>query len=113
VLEVLKEDLKKLGILFIILFGIFLVLFRKENFFINLRTIFAIFWIFVLPGFFISYMLNLNFAERTVIGCAISAAIIGISAYFLGLMGINLLYTFIILPLIMIGIGISLIIRKK
>ena len=109
----IKDDLKKLGVLFIILFGIFLVLFRKESFFVNLRTIFSIFWIFILPGFFISYILDLNFLERTVVGCAISAAITGIFAYFLGLVGINLLYTFIILPLIIIVVGIIMMVKKN
>jgi len=96
------QELKKLGILFVLIFIIFVVLFRKENFLVTLRTVLAIFYIFIIPGYFITLNMKLDFAERIVIGCAISAAIIGIVSYFLGLMGINLLYMFIFYPLIII-----------
>ncbi|MBW2996329.1 hypothetical protein KY332_03445 [Candidatus Woesearchaeota archaeon] len=65
-----------------------------------------------MPGFFITYSLKLKFLERIIIGGPISAAIVGILAYYLGLMGVDLLYSFILLPLIIVGIVVIMNLKK-
>jgi uncharacterized membrane protein len=49
---------------------------------------------------------NLEFIERFIIGIGISAAIIGIFSYYIGLIGLNLKYQSILLPLLLITLGI-------
>jgi len=46
---------------------------------------------------------KLDFAERIVVGSAMAAGIIAISSYYLGLVGFNLKYHGIVLPLLMLG----------
>ncbi|MCH8004060.1 MAG: hypothetical protein IH934_05520 [Nanoarchaeota archaeon] len=55
---------------------------------------------------------TLGFIERFIIGVALSAALIGIFSYYLGLLGLNINYQVIVLPLILILFGVIINIRK-
>lgn len=114
VFETLKKGLIKLGVLFIVFLVIFKILFFRENLIVVFRTVLSIFWMFVLPGYSIMLYWNekLDFVERLVIGIALSAAIIGISSYYIGLIGLNIKYHVIILPLTLIILGIIIISKK-
>ena len=114
VLNKVKKELGYMGIIFILFILIFKIIFFKENLTVIFRTIISIFWMFVLPGYFILFYWNekLGFTERLIIGIALSAAIIGIFSYYLGLIGLNIKFHTIILPLILILIGVFINFRE-
>jgi len=109
VFDHIKKELKYIGILFLLVLVIFKIAFFKEDLVVLLRNVLALLWLFALPGYFIMlyWKENLGFLERFIIGIALSAAIIGISSYYLGLTGLNIKYHAIILPLVLIFIGIG------
>ena len=109
-----RKELKYIGILFLIVLIIFKIAFFKEDTVVLLRNVLSLFWLFVLPGYFIMFYWKeqLGFVERFVIGVAITAAIIGISSYYLGLIGLNIKYHSVVLPLILIFIGVVINLRK-
>jgi len=109
------KELKYVGFLFIIAIIIFKIAFFKESFIILIRNVLSLFWLFVLPGYFLMlyWKEKLEFTERFVIGIVLSAAIIGIFSYYLGLIGLNIKYHTIVLPLILILIGVIINFRKS
>lgn len=109
------KELKYLGILFLLALIAFKIAFFRENSIVLLRSVVAIFWLFVIPGYFIMlYWKNkLDFVERAVIGIGVSAAIIGILSYYISLAGLNLRFHAILLPLIIIFIGVIINLRKS
>lgn len=111
----IKDEGKHLIYLFLIGIIIFKILFYKEGFLIILRTAFAFFWLFILPGFYLMYCWHkkLNFLERFIIGIPISTSVIGILSYYLGLIGLNINYHGFILPILFLLIDFLLIWRKK
>ena len=114
VFETIKKEMKYTGILFLLSVIIFKIAFYNENFIILLRNVLALFWLFVLPGYFIMLYWNekLEFVERFIAGIALSAAIIGILSYYIGLIGLNIKYHIFVLPLALILIGIAINLRK-
>ena len=113
--EFVKKESLYIGILFLIAVTIFKIAFYKENFIVLLKTVISLFWLFVLPGYFIMlyWKEKLDFVERAVIGIGIAAAITGIFSYYISLIGFNLKYHAIALPLLMILIGILVNSRKS
>ena len=109
------KELKYLGLLFILVLIIFKIAFFKENIAVLLRNVLSLFWLFAIPGYFIMlyWKEHLGFTERFVIGIAISAAIIGIFSYYLGLIGLNIKFHYILLPILLIIIGIFFNFSKK
>ena len=114
VFDLVKKELMHIGLLFVLMIILFKIAFFKENFIVLLRNVLSLFWLFVLPGYFIMFYWNekLNFMERFVIGIAVSAALIGISSYYLGLIGLNIKYHAVLLPSILILIGLAVNLRK-
>ncbi len=110
----LKQELSYLAILLVILIILFKILFYKAAFTTILRTIFSIFWLFILPGYAImSYWhAELSFLERLIIGAVLGIAIIGVIGYNLGLFGLTNIYNAIFLPLVTIAIAVIVIWRK-
>jgi len=108
------KELKYLGILFLLALIVFKIAFFKENLIVLFRTVFSLFWLFALPGYFIMlyWKEKLGFLERFVIGILMSAAIIGITSYYLGLWILSIKYHAIVLPLSLIAIGIAINMRK-
>ena len=109
--DLLKKELQYIGLLFLLALAIFKIAFFIEDFIVLLRNVLSLFWLFVLPGYFILlyWREKLEFIERFVIGIALSAGIIGISSYYLGLIGLNIKYHTFVLPLALILIGIAII----
>jgi len=95
-----NKEVKAILASFVILAILLKIVFYKETTIIVLKTVATISWLFVLPGYFISkiWQQDLNFTERLIICIPISAAIIGISSYYLGLLGLNLRIQSFILP---------------
>lgn len=110
----IKRELSNLGILFIIVFIIFKIIYYKDSFLTSLRFVASLYWMFVLSSYFIMlyWKEKLDLMERMIIGIALSAAVIGISSYYVGLMGLNIKYHGILLPSIMILIGLIINLRK-
>lgn len=110
-----KDESKYMGLLFLLALIIFKIIYFKESLIVLLRYVISLFWLFAAPGYFIMlyWRESLDFAERIIIGIALSAAIIGISSYYIGLMGLNIKYHAILLPLAVIIIGFVINLYKK
>ncbi|MCK5022708.1 MAG: hypothetical protein KAS04_00910 [Candidatus Aenigmarchaeota archaeon] len=106
-------DIHKLGITYAIGLVIFFIVFFKENPIITIITFSAMFWIFVMPGITITYLWKMNFLERIAISIAISSAIMGISSYYLGLVGLHVGSSSIILPPLFMIIGFLFVNKEK
>ena len=115
VFELMKKEMKYIGILFLLFLIIFKIAFYKENFIVLTRNVLSLFWLFVLPGYFIMLYWNekLEFLERFIIGIISSAAAIGISSYYTGLIGLNIKYHAVLLPLILSSISIVINLKRK
>ena len=94
----LHKEFKNLLIAFVVFFLIMKLLFFKESFFVTLRLTFSLFWAFILPGYMLTLIWDLEFLERFSLGLILGSAVIGISAYYLGLIGIKIKYTAIFFP---------------
>jgi uncharacterized membrane protein len=114
VFDTVKKEFKFIGILFLLALVIFKIAFFKEDLMILFRTVLSLFWLFALPGYFIMlyWKEKLEFTERFVVGIALSAAIIGILSYYIGLLGLNIKYHMFVLPLVLIVSGIVINMRK-
>ncbi len=112
--DLVKKEMIYTLIVFFIAIAIFKIAFFKESFIVVLRMVLSLFWIFVLPGYFMMlyWRENLEFMERLVIGIVISAALAGILSYYLGLIGLNIKYHAVLLPPILILAGILASLRK-
>ena len=108
-----KEMLYLVG-LFIATLIIFQIVFYKESFFVVFKVITSFYWLFILPGFSIMYYWHetLNFLERLVLGSALSAAVIGIVSYYLGMIGFHVKYHGYVLPLILLILGGYIVLRQ-
>ena len=113
--ELIKKELKYVGLLFLAALAIFKAVFYKENFIVLVRYVLSLFWLFVLPGYAIMlyWMEKLDFLERIVVGIAASAAVTGILSYYIGLLGLDIKYHAVLLPLTLIIAGIIITIKKK
>ena len=107
VFEVITKESIYIGFVLILALIAFKIAFYKENLIVLLRSVLALFWVFVLPGYFIMlyWSEKLEFIERLLIGIAVAAGLIGISSYYLGLLGLNIKYHTIVLPLALVLIG--------
>ena len=104
----LKKESVYLGAVFLVLLLILKIVFFKEDFTVLIRYAASLFWLFILPGYFamLYYREKIEFIERIVVGFAVSAAVIGVFSYYIGLIGLNIKYHTFLLPLILIIAGI-------
>jgi hypothetical protein len=109
------KDIKKIGMFFVIGVILFQMVFFRENFLVVLRAVFSLFWIFLIPGFSIMYHWRekIDFFERIAIGIAASAGLIGISSYYIGLIGMDIKYHGIVLPAAILVINFSILIFRR
>lgn len=113
----LDNLIKEIGIfigIYIVLLLIFKLVFINENLFIIIKIVSSLFWLFIIPGWTITYYwrTRIDMLERMIIGTAISAAILGIFSYYLGVLGFSISYHSIILPLIMLIISMLINLKK-
>ena len=106
----LKSELYYLGALFLIFLVLLKIIFYKEGFLLIFRIVLTIFYLFIMPGYFLMSIWDdeLDFLERIVIGFGIGAAIIGVFGYLLRLIGVNIMYSMIFLPIITSVISVYL-----
>ncbi len=115
VFSLVKKEFQYIGILFLLSIIAFKIAFFKENLIVLIRTVLSLFWLFVFPGYLIMlyWKEKLEFLERFIIGIFISASVIGISSYYLGLIGLNIKYHMSVLPTVLIFIGAAISLRKQ
>ena len=115
IFDAVKKESAYLSFLFLIALVIFKIAFLNENLIVLLRNVLSLFWLSVIPGYFIMLYWHekIDFIERFFVGIMLSAAIIGISSYYAGLLGLNIKYHAILMPLVMILFGIILNLIKK
>lgn len=104
----MHSDMRRLGLTFALFLILFVVVFHKQDFVTVFKTVVAFHWLLVLPGFFLSYQWDFDFPERYVISVPLSAALVGIGAYYLGLLGVHLEQSIILLPIFLILTGLKL-----
>ena len=111
----IKKELIYLLILFFIGIIIFKIGFYNENVLNIIKIVSSLFWLFLLPGYFLMLYFedNLDFIERLIIGIALGFGIMGILSYYIGLLGLNIKYHTIFLPIILILISLIINLKKK
>ena len=111
--------LKKEGVYFLYLFLAVLLAFKiaffNDSFVVVVRGALAVFWIFVIPGYFgmLFWHEKLDFVQRTIIGTALAAGLAGTISYYFGLAGLDIKYHTALLPPLIIILGLLLLAKKK
>ncbi len=106
VLEQMKKELKYLVYLFIILIIFTKIVFYNELILTITRLISSWYYLFLLPGFsWLYYWNELSFMHRFIIGFGASLAVVSISSYYLGLLGISLSAYVYLIPALIIASG--------
>lgn len=115
IFDLIKKELQYLGILLIAALIIFKITFFRENMSVLLRNVLSVFWLFVLPGYFMMlyWKEKLGFTERFIIGIVLAAAVIGVASYYLGLVGLDIKFHAVALPLILIAAGLTVNLRTR
>ena len=114
-----KEQLKKewmyVALLLVALIVLLKIIFHSESLGVVLRTAISFFWMLVLPGFTWMYIWKdkLGFGERFIISIPLSAAVVGILSYHLGLIGLHTKYHGALIPILILAAGILVILKKK
>lgn len=103
-----KDEMIYTGVVFILLNILMKIVFYKEAILNTFKISFGVFWLFVIPGYFLMYYWReeLDFFSRLVIGSGISGALIGMLSYYIGLIGLNLKYQAVVLPVIVILVAL-------
>ena len=108
-----KEHGKVLGISFILIFAIIFIAFSRESIGVVLRLAGSIFWLYVVPGYFLLGVVSEKFyhAERIVLGTIVGIGAYGAVGYNLGLLGVTFSLQRLIIPILEIGAGIIFMMR--
>lgn len=106
--EKVRKDVPTFLKYFVIFSIIFCLVFREESLLVNFRTLLSIFWLFYLPGYFLTLRLSNKFSllERAIFGSMIAIAFTIFLNYFLGIAHVHIIYQIFIIPTILIGIGL-------
>jgi len=108
------RDVYYILITFLMIFLILKIVFMSEEIMTVLKVAASIFWILVLPGFPLTYLYKkINFIERISLGTLLSASLMGIGSYYLGLLGIHVKYSMIYLPIIYISLTLLVMLIKS
>ena len=115
--NVFFKEIKYLSIIFAGIIILLKIIFIKESMANILKIGASFYYLLLLPGFSLMYYWknDLSIMERVIIAFPVSLAILGISGYYFGLIGIQLnLFTWIApLVIILLGICINLIKSKE
>ena len=104
----IKKELKWLAIGFVALTIILIIAFQKTGWGSIIRTAFALYWMFVLPGYALALCSRQGFVERFIIGISVQTAVFGLTSYYVGLMGWHVATHGFVLPIFSIAVGIGL-----
>ena len=100
-LNELRSELKSLIAAFAVVAVLMKIAYNNEDITDVLRVSAALCWLFIMPGYFLTlyWKESLGFLERIVIGSIAAIAVVGITSYYLGLVGLMLQNQTILLPL--------------
>ena len=114
IFDAVKKESVYILFLFLTAVIIFKIAFLNESLLILLRSVLSLFWLFVIPGYFIMLYWHekIDFIERLFVGILLSAAIIGISSYYIGLIGLDIKYHAVLIPSVMIFTGLFVNLKK-
>lgn len=107
-----KNEIKLIGMSFVASLIVAKIIFLKEDLFVMLRFVAGIYWLAIIPGYFLGLFLKKTLLERMAIGIALALAVLGIASYNAALIGVPLSWLWIILPPIIVAAGILLISKK-
>ncbi|MBI4140280.1 hypothetical protein HY485_00425 [Candidatus Woesearchaeota archaeon] len=109
------REIKIMTILFALSAVLLKIVFYNETIATVASTTAAFFWLFIIPGYFVTliWKQDSTLTERFIISIPVSAAILGITSYYLGLFGLPLKIQAWILPPIIILISIFCLKVKK
>ena len=117
IFEAAKKEAEYIGIIFLLVLIIFKIVFYKEELIVILKFALSFYFALVLPGFslLLCWAEKLGFFERFVASIPLSAALIGILSYYIGIAGVHIKYLSFILPifLILLGFGICFFLAPK
>ncbi len=87
----------------------------KNDLILIFRTVFSIFWLSLIPGFYLMYYFveKTDFIERLIVGTILGFAVNGLFGYNLGLLGIKVNVQVFLIPIITLIIAGFIIYRKK
>lgn len=96
-------EVKKIALSFVVFVLLFKIIFFKEGLLTVFKSVASVYWIFILPSIGLTYIFhNIHFVERFVISIAIGASILGVSSYYVGLLGVHIKYSVMLLPAVFI-----------
>lgn len=101
-----SEEFTRLAITFALLAILLKIAFYNETIITTIKTTATIFWLLIIPGYCATLIWKEenSLLERIIISIPVSAAILGITSYYLGLAGVNLkIQTYILPAAIIIG----------
>lgn len=107
-IDYLKEDFKKLLILFIAVLVIFKVVYLKESVFSLSKLVLSYFYLYILPGclFLISHR-SIKYSHRLILGFGLGLALTNIITYLLSLFfNVSIYISIYLVPLILIIISL-------
>ncbi len=105
-------ELKVLAISYLVFVFVLFMVFYKSDFWTVFRVVSSIYWMFILPGYFVSLLIYLDFLERFIIGISIQTALFGLISYYVGLLGWHVFSHGIFIPLLIMLFVLLFIIRK-
>lgn len=109
-----KHELKTAGIGFAVAFIILQLVFYKENPLTILKITAGLFWLFTIPGMAILlfWREKIGNAALLVMGTVLGMAVVGIASYYLGIVGLNIKYSGIILPILVTATALTFSLKK-
>ncbi|MBW2974426.1 hypothetical protein KY366_01795 [Candidatus Woesearchaeota archaeon] len=115
IIQQLKKEGIIIGELFLIFLVIFKFLFLKSSFILVFRTVFSIFWLYLIPGFCLMYYFveKMDIVERMIIGTIFGFAVSSLFGYNLGLMGIKVGVQVLLIPVSALVVSAFIIYRKS
>lgn len=114
-MQKVKKESLQIGILFLVFLIVFKIFFTRSSIILIFRTLFAIFWLSVIPGFYLMYYFaeKIDFIERLIIGTILGFSISGLFGYNLGFIGIKVNMQVILIPIASLIIAGIIIYRKS
>jgi len=114
IINLIKKELKTVIYLFLALTIVFQIVFYKENIFTTIRTVFGIFWLFIIPGYTLMLLWKdrFDFIERIICGTVLGITIISITSYYFTMFGLHIRSQFILIPLFIVVITLILLYRS-
>ena len=102
------KEIKTLAAAFVAAAIIIKIAYYKEGITDAIRTTASLFWLFVIPGYAITFHWkdNLGLVERLAAGTVIAMAIGSIASYYLGIAGLKIQHQTILLPAAIIVISL-------